>query len=151
MRAGAVTRVALMTDDAFAALQSRRSEEAARLAEQRRKGEAAKAGKLADPAFKKSPVRSQLAFWQDFLRRYPNVPVAAELAELRRRQFEEDRQQQETEARLADAKADGTRTGPPSKPHHHPIETQRGLWDPSPTFNGVYNPNGNQGYTRYTH
>ena len=81
---GKVTRLDLLSPEAFAAQQAQQKADDAQ-AEQLRaqriaKGEALKAKKLADPKFISEPPGDQLAFWQDFRLRYPEVSCDDEYA-----------------------------------------------------------------------
>ncbi|HYC72091.1 MAG TPA: hypothetical protein VEB66_12835 [Opitutaceae bacterium] len=109
LEGGVVTKVALRSPAAQAELEARRAAQAeveraeftarqARLAEE---GMALKARKLADPNFLASPVAYQLAFWEDFARLYPGVPVAEELtiARMRVAEHEEERRARAEESR----------------------------------------------------
>ena len=116
LQAGAVSRVALLSSADFAALQTRRAAEAVRLREENEirtarlgaEGEALKARKLADPSFQAAPVAYQVAFWEDFSRRYPGVSSSEQLAIARMRlneQLEEKRRLALQEERLAELEA----------------------------------------------
>ena len=116
LQAGTVTRVALLSVADFDALQVRRAAEAVRIREENEirstrlgvEGEALKARKLADPSFQSAPVSYQVAFWEDFLRRYPGVSSGEQLAIARMRlneQLEEKRRQAQQEERLAELEA----------------------------------------------
>lgn len=97
LRAGAVTRVALMSVDEHAARETRRAADAARMREEQEirqarsitEGEALKARMLADPAFLSAAPGEQLAFWEYFARSHPEVPVAEQLAAARQRTREQ--------------------------------------------------------------
>jgi hypothetical protein len=109
LQAGAVTRVALMSETEYAAMEARRADDAARLnAEMVRRnadGEALKARRLSDPTFLSAPLSYQLAFWQNFSLRYPGVPVDEQLTVAHLRLAEQYNQQQAQEARLAELEA----------------------------------------------
>jgi len=115
-RAGVVTRTALRSEGEQAELDAKRSLEATRLREEREirqaqllaEGENLKARKLADPSFRTLPVSYQVAFWEDFSRRYPNVASAEPLTEARARlagETEEKRKQLEQAQRIAELEA----------------------------------------------
>lgn len=84
---GVVIRVALMPRAEFDAEANQRAAEAQRLrdaqeirrAELKAEGEALKTRQLADPAFRSASAERQVAFWEDFTRRYPDVPASEEL------------------------------------------------------------------------
>jgi len=116
LRSGVVTRVALRSAEEQAALENKRSAEAARVREDQEirrarllaEGESLKAQKLSDPAFLASPVSYQLTFWEDFSRRYTEVPSAEQLnlARIRRaEQVAEARAQGQQAERLAELEA----------------------------------------------
>ena len=102
---GVVTRVALLSRDAHEAESARRAAEAQRLREAdeirrarlRTEGEALKARQLADPDFRRASPARQVAFWEDFVRRYPDVPGHEELL-LARLRFAEQQEQERKEA-----------------------------------------------------
>ena len=106
---GRVTNSDFLSPQDFAALQAQREAAAARAAQARAEGEALKAKKLADPAFLSAPPAYQLAFWEDFRRRYPDVSCddAYNLALARRQeqleQAEHDREMADLRARVATA------------------------------------------------
>ncbi len=116
VRDGVVKRVSLRSEEEQSALEARRSAEATRIRNEREireaglaaEGDALKARKLGDPGFLGSPLSRQLAFWQDFSRRYPGSPCAVELDEVRARfalENEERQKQLEQARRLADLEA----------------------------------------------
>ncbi len=91
LRAGTVSRVALLSVDEFAALEARhaaiaarfRQEQEIRRGQMKARGEEILAAKLADPRFRATPLRYQVSFWEDFARRYPDVPSAEPLISAR--------------------------------------------------------------------
>ncbi|HZP59575.1 MAG TPA: hypothetical protein VFB27_04565 [Opitutaceae bacterium] len=90
---GRVTNSDFLSSEDFAALQAQHAAEAERAAQVRAEGEALKAKKLADPAFASAPPAYQVAFWEDFHRRYPQVSCDDEYnLALARRQEELDKQ-----------------------------------------------------------
>lgn len=121
LESGVVTKVALRSPEAQAAHDARRAAEAeiqraewtARETRLAAEGAAVKARKLADQNFLSSPAAYQLAFWQDFARAYPGVPVTEEIAiarlrvaeheETRRARQEESRRIAELELRVREA------------------------------------------------
>jgi hypothetical protein len=105
LRNGAVTRTNLLSDSELTALESRRAAIAARVGEENARGETLKAGKLADASFTGAPLSYQIAFWQDFARRYPGVYVAEQLRIAHLRLAEQFAEQQANEERLADLEA----------------------------------------------
>lgn len=123
LRSGVVTRVMLRSEADQAALDARRSADAQRVREEQEirrarlmvEGDALKARKLSDPAFLAAPLSYQVAFWEDFSRRYSDVPSAEQLQTARarfavevadqRRQTEQTRRLAELEARVAEAEA----------------------------------------------
>lgn len=106
---GIVTRVALMPRAEFEAGAAQRAAEAQRLrdaqdirrAELKAEGEALRMRQLADPAFRGAPAERQVAFWEDFARRYPDVPASEELL-LARLRLSEARDNQRREAESAE-------------------------------------------------
>ncbi len=109
---GIVTRVALMPRPEFEAEAAQRALEAQRLrdaqdirrAQLKAAGEALKARQLADPTFLGASAERQVAFWEDFARRYPEVPTSEELLSARLRLGEvraTQRQEAESAERLA--------------------------------------------------
>ena len=112
LREGAVTRVALRTAGEQAAWQARNAT-IARHAEEvrelyrsrlRTEGAALKRHKLDDPDFAAAPAAYQVAFWEDFSRRFADIPCDDQLAAARLRLAGElaTRRQHEQEERLAD-------------------------------------------------
>ncbi len=82
-----------------------REEQAARRAQVTAEGEKLMASKLADNQFQAAPLAYQVAFWEDFSRRYPDVPSAEPLTIARLRyaeQLEAKRIQVEQDMRLAE-------------------------------------------------
>ncbi len=116
LRTGAVTRVALLSVEDHTAREARRAAAAGRIREEQEilrarlntEGEALKARKLADASFLAAPLAYQVAFWEDFSRRYPDVTSAEQLTIARLRlaeQLEEKRARELREERLADLEA----------------------------------------------
>jgi hypothetical protein len=107
LRAGSVTRVALLSDREFAAREARRAAESERVRARNAEGEALKARRLADADFRSAPPEYQLAYWENFIRRYPGVSCADQLALIRARLAEKieegNLRQAETAARIAPA------------------------------------------------
>ena len=112
-RSGVVTRVSLRSAEDQAALEARRAADALRVREENEirrarltlEGNELKVRKLADPAFAAAPLGYQMAFWEDFSRRYSEVPVSEQLALSRTRLAEQtalSREKDEKEKRLAD-------------------------------------------------
>lgn len=120
---GAVTRVALMPRAEFEAGAAQRATEAQRVrdaqeirrAELKAEGESLKSRQLADPAFRNASAERQVAFWEDFSRRYPDVPASEELLlarlrlsearDLQRKEAESAERLARLEARVAEAEA----------------------------------------------
>lgn len=114
---GRVTRVALMSAEEHQAQvvreERQQAERESRRAQLLEEGTALRDRKLADEAFRSAPVAYQVAFWEDFARRYPGVPCAEPLTiarlklneqmEERNRKAEELRRLAEIEERLAAA------------------------------------------------
>lgn len=114
---GRVTRVDLRSPEEQAAQDARearaQAERATRRAQRIEEGTALRDRRLADEAFRSAPVAYQVAFWEDFARRYPGVPCAEPLTiarlklneqlEERNRKAEELRRLAEIEERLAAA------------------------------------------------
>ena len=123
LRAGAVTRVALLSDEVHAAREARRAAEAERRRTEQEirrartsaEGEELKARMLADVTFQTAAPGEQLASWENFARRYPEVSVGEQLtaarlrlagqAEARRAREIQGERIAELEARLAAAEA----------------------------------------------
>ncbi len=120
LNAGRVTRVELRSEEEQAALAAREERLQTQLAAQRSQslaeGTALRDRKLADAGFLASPVAYQVAFWEDFSRRYPAVPCAEpltiarlkfgeQLEEKARREADSHRLR-ELEARVAAAEAE---------------------------------------------
>jgi len=115
-RSGVVTRVSLRSIEDQAALEARRAADALRVRDEddlRRarltlEGNELKARKLTDPSFASSPLVYQVAFWEDFSRRYSEVPVSEQLLLSRARladQVVQSEERREKEKRLADLEA----------------------------------------------
>jgi hypothetical protein len=116
LNAGTVTRVALRSVDEQLALDAKREADAQRYREEQEThfarmtadGEELKARKLHDPVFQATPAAYQVAFWEDFSRRYTEVPCAEQLEVAQARLAESQAQAQrlaDLEARVADAEA----------------------------------------------
>ncbi len=109
LQSGAVTRVALLSDADYAALEVRRGrmreEQEIRRARLSAEGETLKGRMLADPSFQAAPLAYQVAFWENFSRRYPEVSGTEHLTIARLRLAEQRRIQVEQEQRLADLEA----------------------------------------------
>jgi len=118
--AGVVTSVALRSEEAQVALETKRTADALRAREEHAinqarliaEGEALKTRKLSDPGFQATPLKYQVAFWEDFSRRYPAVPCLDQLSVTRARIAEQVKSEQmqaqrlaELEARIAEAQA----------------------------------------------
>ncbi len=124
---GVVTRVKLLSAEAHAGREAQRVAEAARLREEAEvrharlaaEGEALKARKLSDSNFIAAPLEYQVAFWEDFARKHPDVPSAEELTlarlrlaeklEAKRAREAEERRIAELEARVREAEARAAR------------------------------------------
>lgn len=114
---GRVTRVDLRTPEEQAAIAAREERLEAELASRRSQvfaeGTALRDRKLADAGFLASPVAYQVAFWEDFARRYPGVTCAepltiarlkfSEQLEEKARKEDDARRLRELEARVAAA------------------------------------------------
>ncbi len=106
---GRLTRVALRSAEEHVLLVTReerlRGEREIRRAQLRAEGAALRERKLADPAFQAAPVAYQVAFWEDFARRYPEVSCVEPLTIARLRfneQIEARRQREEQANRLTE-------------------------------------------------
>lgn len=120
LQEGRVTKVALRSEEEHAVLLARETRLRAEQEEQRARllaeGAALKDRKLADGSFQSAPVSQQIAFWEDFARRYPGVSVADPLSVARlrlneqiaeqRRRDDELRRLDEIERRLAAAESE---------------------------------------------
>lgn len=109
IRDGRVTHVDLISAEA---LQRRRAAEAAAQAKvaaaqaaqgvrRKAEGEALLRQWLEDPAFRTLSLKEQAGRWAQFARRYPEVPVAAYLADVAKR-LDEQRAREEQERRIAE-------------------------------------------------
>lgn len=123
LRSGQVTRVTLRSVEEQAALDADLASKAARFRDEQEirrarltvEGDALKARKLSDPSFQSSPISYQVAFWEDFSRRYPDVSSVEQLGMARARlaeqviqgraQAENAQKLAELEARVAEAEA----------------------------------------------
>ncbi|RXK55316.1 hypothetical protein ESB00_05305 [Oleiharenicola lentus] len=120
LSAGRVTRVDLRSEEEQAVWAAREERLQTQLSAQRSQsqaeGTALRDRKLADAAFLASPVAYQVAFWEDFSRRYPAVPCAEPLT-IARLKLSEQREEKarreadslrlrELEARVAAAEAE---------------------------------------------
>jgi hypothetical protein len=104
-----VTQVSLRTPAEQAAMDAReerlRAEHETRRAGLVAEGTALRDRKLADATFSASPVAYQVAFWEDFARRYPGVPCVEPLTIARLKlgeQLEEKARKAEDARRIAD-------------------------------------------------
>jgi hypothetical protein len=104
---GHVVSSDFLSPEDFAAQQAQQKAneaKAAQLSAQRiAEGKALKAQKLADPNFTSAPPAYQVAFWQDFRRRYPEVSCDDEYKLALARQQEAEQKVADLEARVAEA------------------------------------------------
>ena len=122
VRSGVVTEVALVSESEYAANEARRAAAAERgrldAANLTVTGEEIMARQLASAAFRSTPAAYQVAYWQNFSRRYPGVncteallaaqaSLAIAFAEQRKRAEQEERLA-EIAARLAAVEARGS-------------------------------------------
>ena len=107
LQEGKVIRVALIPRAEFDVEAAQRAAEAQRLrnaqeirrAQLKAEGEALKARQMADPVFRGATAQRQVAFWEDFARRYPDVPASEELLIARLRLSElHDNQRKDAES-----------------------------------------------------
>ena len=118
--AGLVTRVNVRSEEDQTALENKRTTDAVRSREEQEinqarlitEGDALKTRKLSDPAFLATPLRYQVAFWEDFSRRYSAVSCVEQLSIARSKLAEQVQGEQvqaqrlaELEARIAEAEA----------------------------------------------
>lgn len=101
---GRVTNLNFLSPEAFAAQQAQTAQAAQLRAQRVAEGEALKAKKLADPAFASAPPAYQLAFWEDFRQRYPEVSCDDEYNLALARQQEQEAAQ-ENNQKIADLQA----------------------------------------------
>lgn len=109
LRNGALIRVGLRSPEEQALLvvreEHRRAEQETRRAQMVAEGTALRDRKLADPAFLAAPVAFQVAYWEDFARRFPVVSCVEPLTIARLRlneQLEEKRRREADAVRIAD-------------------------------------------------
>jgi hypothetical protein len=108
LRSGVVTRVAFLSEEDYAAREAREAAAEERAQSLIAEGESVKQERLADPSFQKLSPASQLAYWQDFARRYPGVSCGDQITVARalvREQAEHDRKLAEQEQLIAEAEA----------------------------------------------
>ena len=116
LRAGVVSRIALLSVEEFRTREAARAAVDARsraeMAERRAKlvedGERIRAAKQIDPIFQAAPISYQVTFWQAFARHYPDVSCDEQLAILRARyaeQLEASRARLENEEKIASLEA----------------------------------------------
>lgn len=108
LRSGVVTRVSFLSDEDYAAREAREAAAEERAQNLIAEGESVKQERLADPTFQKLSPATQLAFWQDFARRYPGVSCGDQITVARalvREQAEHDRRLAEQEQLIADMEA----------------------------------------------
>ena len=111
LSAGLVTRVALRSEKDQAAFEAKRTAEADRVRRQNQtlltEGEALKNRMLADPAFQATPLSYQVAFWQNFSRKYSMVSCTEQLSIAQARLDEQVQATQKSEQaqRIADLEA----------------------------------------------
>jgi hypothetical protein len=106
---GTVTQVALRSEAEQSVLMARqerqRGEWESRRLQLMAEGTALRDRKLADPTFLAAPLSYQIAFWEDFVRRYPEVSCVEPLTIARLRlneQMEEKRKREAETSRLAE-------------------------------------------------
>lgn len=148
---GRVTRVDLRSAEeqtALAAKEERRQNELmARRGQLVKEGTALRDRKLADAAFLNAPVAYQVAFWEDFARRYPGVSCVepltiarlkfSEQIEERTRKEDESRRLRELEARVAAAEREPVYYRVASYPRYrdrHDRQQEFALWPVSYTY-----------------
>ncbi|HEX2862804.1 MAG TPA: hypothetical protein VHN79_14245 [Lacunisphaera sp.] len=147
---GVVTQVALLSPEEHAQVtareERRREEQDARRAQLQAEGAALRDSKLADKAFQAAPASYQVAFWEDFARRYPGVscvePLSfarlrlAEQLDAKRQRDEAARRLDEIEARLAEAEREPVyyRVGYPVRHRRHHYHHEFGLGPITYTF-----------------
>ncbi|MFZ5496167.1 MAG: hypothetical protein ACOZE5_12645 [Verrucomicrobiota bacterium] len=148
---GRVARVDLRSPEEHASLLAReerlRGESEARRARLIGEGAALRDRKLADASFQAAPAAYQVAFWEDFARRYPGVSCVEPLTiararlneqlEEKRRKDEEARRIAELEARLAAAERAPVvyhRVRPYRGYGHHDPHHEFALWPVNYTF-----------------
>ena len=142
---GRVTRVDLRSPEEQAAQDARearaQAERETRRAQLIEEGTALRDRKLADATFQSAPIAYQVAFWEDFARRYPGVPCAEPLTiarlklheqqEEKNRKNEELRRLAEIEERLAAAERQPVYHRVHSYPFrygHHDRQQEFALW-----------------------
>jgi hypothetical protein len=130
---GEVTRVAMLSAEEHAALVAReerlRGDRERRRQELTAEGEALRDRKLADVVFARAPAAYQVAFWEDFSRRYPGVSVAEPLAIARsslREQREAERKQDEATARIVELEE--RLAAAEQAPEFYPVATYGGYY-----------------------
>jgi hypothetical protein len=104
---GRVISSDFLSPEDFAAQQAQQKADEAKASQLRAQhiaeGQALKAQKLADPNFISAPPAYQVAFWQDFRLRYPEVSCDDEYKLALARQQESDQKVADLEARVTDA------------------------------------------------
>jgi hypothetical protein len=104
---GKVINSNLLSPEAFATQQAQQKADEAKAAQLKAQriaeGKALKAQKLADPNFISAPPSYQVAFWQDFRLRYPEVSCDDEYKLALARQQENEQNVADLKARVADA------------------------------------------------
>lgn len=132
--------------EATARIQARRvaaaersREEAARRAQLQAEGEAELERIRADEAFKKKTVAEQVAYWEDFIRKYPDVAISEEYEKTADRLKEE---QTEEEARLEEQRLSEQVAGAPTKRlSSRQLRRERRRLDPTkPVVTAPYTP-----------
>ena len=102
LTSGVVTRVALRSEAAQAAFETKRTAEVSQVREEQEirrgqltaEGEALKASKLADVSFQSASPRLQAEFWQNFAIKYPRVSCTEQLSLARACFYEQEHAEQ---------------------------------------------------------
>jgi len=126
---GRVTRVDLRTPEEHAALLAReehqRSERDVRRQELIAAGTAERDAKLADGNFRSAPLAYQVSYWQNFVRRFPEVSVLEPLtiARLKFNEQLEEKQQKEREVRRREEREEQEIAARRDRPDFYPLYT----------------------------
>jgi hypothetical protein len=129
---GRVTRVDLKTPEEHASLRAREEEQrsmrAARHEQLVAAGIAERDRKLADENFRSAPVAYQVAYWQDFASRYPDVSVVEPLtiARIKYNEHLEEKQRKEREQQRREEREEQELAAQRDRSEVYPLYTSYG-------------------------